>query len=103
MFTVNPMPRTPVSAAKKSWVVTSSATLAAVALLSTGCNPIVNFYGSFFPAWVICLALGILLVVPLRWLLAVTHLERNLGPLTLIYPALAFLLSAGLWCVLFGP
>ncbi|MFZ0827798.1 MAG: YtcA family lipoprotein [Verrucomicrobiia bacterium] len=80
-----------------------SAALPAVAVFSTGCDPVVNFYGSFFPAWVICLALGIFLAALLRWLFAVTRLERHLGPLALIYPALAFLLSAVAWLVLFGP
>ena len=77
--------------------------LAPLAVFSTGCDPVVNFYGSFFPAWVICLALGIVLTALLRWLFALIHLERNLGPLMLIYPALAFLLSASLWFVFFGP
>jgi hypothetical protein len=84
-------------------VVTSSAALVAVAFLSAGCDPIINFYGSFFPAWVICLALGIFLTALLRWLFAITRIERHLGPLALIYPALAFLLSAGIWLTCFGP
>lgn len=87
----------------KSTAVTLSAALVAVAVFSTGCDPVVNFYGSFFPAWVVCLALGIFLTALLRWLFAVTQLERNLGPLTFVYPALAFLLSAVIWLVLFGP
>jgi hypothetical protein len=84
-------------------VVTLPAALMAVAFLSAGCDPIINFYGSFFPAWVICLALGIFLTALLRWLFAITRLERNLGPLALIYPALAFLLSASIWLIFFGP
>jgi hypothetical protein len=89
--------------ANKSTVVILPIVLLAIAFFSAGCDPIINFYGSFFPAWVVCLALGIFLTALLRWLFAVTHIERNLGPLTLIYPALAFLLSATLWLIFFGP
>jgi hypothetical protein len=91
------------SAANKSTLVFLTVAILATALLTAGCDPIVNFYGSFFPAWVICLALGIFLTALLRWLFAFTHLERNLGPLSFIYPALAFLLSATIWLIFFGP
>ncbi len=74
-----------------------------LALLTTGCDPVVNVYGSFFPAWVVCLAGGITATVALRWVFALTRLERNLGPLTLVYPALAFLLSGVIWLKFFGP
>lgn len=77
--------------------------LATVAFFTTGCDPVVNFYGSFFPAWVICLVLGVFCASLLRWLFAVTRLERNLGPLILVYPALAFLLTGAFWLGLFGP
>jgi len=72
-------------------------------LLTTGCDPVVNFYGSFFPAWVVCIVLGISLAALLRWLFAWTRLERHLGPLVLVYPALAFLLTCAIWLLLFGP
>jgi hypothetical protein len=75
----------------------------ASALLTSGCDPVVNFYGSFFPAWVICVAMGILLSAVCRWIFVVTRLERQLGPLVLIYPALAFLMMCLTWLVLFGP
>jgi hypothetical protein len=77
--------------------------LTATVLVTTGCDPIVNFYGSFFPAWVVCVVLGLFLASLLRWLFAVTRIERHLGPLVLIYPALAFLLTCVSWLVLFGP
>lgn len=77
--------------------------LLATALLTSGCDPVVNFYGSFFPAWVICVALGIILSAVCRWMFVVTRLERHLGPLVFIYPALAFLMTCLAWLVLFGP
>ena len=72
-------------------------------VLVTGCDPIINVFGSFFPAWLVCLAGGVFLAVVLRWLFAVTRIEPHLGPLVLIYPALAFVLSCVIWLLAFGP
>jgi hypothetical protein len=72
-------------------------------LLTSGCDPEVNVYGSFFPAWVLALAVGGLLTAALRWVLASLRLEPHLGPLLVIYPALAFAASCSAWLFLFGP
>ncbi len=72
-----------------------------LALLAAGCDPIVNIYGSFFPAWAICLVAGILFTVLLRLIFAATGLEQHMGPLVLIYPSLAFLLACLTWLVLY--
>lgn len=77
--------------------------LAGLTLLTTGCDPVINFYGSFFPGWVISLVLGIVLCVLSRWILAWVRLEPHLGPLILVYPALTFLWACVTWLVLFGP
>ncbi|MFO1461346.1 MAG: YtcA family lipoprotein [Verrucomicrobiota bacterium] len=79
---------------------------AALVLLTpfaTGCDPVVNFYGSFFPAWVLALGAGIFLTLLLRWLLAALRLEPHLGPLVLVYPALTLLLTCASWLALFAP
>jgi hypothetical protein len=66
-----------------------------------GCDPSINFYGSFFPAWIWCIILGVGLTILLRFVFAAFRLERNLGPLVLIYPCLALLLTCVAWLVLF--
>lgn len=80
-----------------------SAALSSLLLVTAGCDPVINFYGSFFPGWVVSVVLGITLCVLSRWLLAVCRLEPHLGPLLLVYPALAFLWSCLSWLTLFGP
>ena len=70
-------------------------------ILLCGCDPSINFYGSFFPAWIWCIILGVGLTVLLRFVFAALRLERNLGPLVLIYPCLALLLTCVAWLVLF--
>ena len=71
-----------------------------VALVS-GCDPSINFYGSFFPAWIWCLVIGLILTILLRFLFAALRLERNLGPLVVVYPCLLLLLSCAAWLILF--
>ena len=70
-------------------------------MLLSGCDPSINFYGSFFPAWTWCLALGLVCTILLRFLFAALRLERNLGPLMLVYPCLLLLLTCMAWLVLF--
>jgi hypothetical protein len=78
-------------------------TLAALCMLAllSGCDPSINFYGSFFPAWIWCLIIGLIFTILLRFLFAALRLERNLGPLVLIYPCLLLLLSCAAWLFLF--
>jgi hypothetical protein len=66
-----------------------------------GCDPIINIYGSYFPAWVVCLVAGVLLTVLLRFLFAAVGVEQHLGPLVLIYPSLALLLTLVTWLIFF--
>jgi YtcA family len=75
--------------------------IAVLTLFVSGCDPIINFYGSFFPAWVVCLVVGVVLTVLLRLVFAATMLEYHLGPLILIYPSLVLLLTLVTWLLLF--
>jgi hypothetical protein len=68
-----------------------------------GCQhaPSINVLGSFFPAWLLCLTLGILLAAGSRFLLPVVHLEEALSPPVVMYPCLAALFTFGLWLLFF--
>jgi hypothetical protein len=72
-----------------------------LALATAGCDPVVNVYGSFFPAWVVSLIAGALITVLLRPILLYTRLEAHLGPLILFYPSLTFLLTCLIWLLFF--
>lgn len=74
---------------------------APLAFLAGGCDPIVNIQGSFFPAWMVCLVIGVSLAFVLRYLFAITRLEPHLGPLILIYPSLTLLLAIAAWLVFY--
>jgi hypothetical protein len=77
------------------------AALFALAMLMTGCDPTINFYGTFVPAWLICMAAGATGAVLLRYLFAALKLEQHLGPLILVYPCLVLLLSCVVWILFF--
>jgi hypothetical protein len=73
----------------------------ALAVVASGCDPIVNVFGSFFPAWVVCMTVGVLVAALVRPLLDASGLEPHLGPLLVVYPSLAVLVTMLTWLVLF--
>ena len=72
-------------------------------VLLTGCRgaPQINLLGSFFPAWMLCIGIGILGTLLLRRLFVRTKLEPHLGLLPLVYFCLWVLLTLACWLVFF--
>ena len=70
--------------------------------LLSGCNraPSFDIVGSFFPAWLVCLLLGILVAIFARWLLL--RMKVVLVLPILVYPSLAALFTFLLWLVFFS-
>ena len=79
-------------------------TCVASALLTTGCSraPSINILGSFFPAWILCGVIGVLLAAAARVLFARLNWERELSPLIVVYPCLAALFTFSLWLLFFS-
>jgi hypothetical protein len=77
----------------------SSCGLALGALTNCSRAPSFDILGSFFPAWLVCLAVGMLLTVVARWLLVRLHIVIALPVLT--YPSLTALLTLALWLAFF--
>jgi hypothetical protein len=73
--------------------------LAGSCLAGCGRAPSFDVLGSFFPAWLVCLALGLMLTVAGRWFLLRLHIVIALPVLT--YPSLTALFSFALWLALF--
>ena len=73
--------------------------LAVFSLTSCGRAPSFDVLGSFFPAWLLCLALSLVLTAAVRWLLLRFHIEIALP--VLAYPSLAALFSFAFWFALF--
>jgi hypothetical protein len=72
--------------------------------LTAGCSraPSFNILGSFFPAWILCGVIGILLTVGARLVFVRSKLEPELSPLILVYPCLAAFFTFTLWLVFFS-
>ena len=64
--------------------------------------PSVNILGSFFPAWLISIVIGIVLTLLVRQVFVVTKVDASLRPAALVYPSLTCLLTFATWLVLFG-
>ena len=80
----------------------SECTLMLATFFLTGCGraPSFDVLGSFFPAWLVCLALGLLLTVAARWLLLRLHVVIAVPILT--YPSLTVLFALALWLGFFS-
>jgi fructose-specific phosphotransferase system IIC component len=72
---------------------------ASLLLASCGRAPSFDVLGSFFPAWLACLAAAILLTVLARWMCS--RLRIPLAPPILIYPILTALFTFVLWFICF--
>src|SRR5262249_36729932 len=64
-------------------------------------GPQINVVGSFFPSWMLCAAIGIVVAVVARWLFLRLGVDPYLGPRALVYPSLAILVTLVLWVALF--
>jgi len=73
--------------------------LAAIWLAGCTRAPSFDILGSFFPAWLLCLAGGVLLSFAARWLLS--RLGIVIAVPILTYPSLTALLACVLWLSFF--
>jgi hypothetical protein len=72
-------------------------------LLCNGCAraPAIDIIGSFFPVWMLCLTVSIVLAGVLRMLLLHFKLEPEIEPVALFYPCVVILLSSLFWLIFF--
>ena len=69
----------------------------------TGCRgaPSINVLGSFFPAWMLCIGLGIVGTVVARQIFIKLNFEPHLKPRLLIYFCLWTLITVASWLAFF--
>jgi YtcA family len=73
--------------------------------LLAGCSraPTFNILGSFFPAWILCGVIGIVLASITRLIFVRIKLEDQLlWPLILVYPCLTAFFTFSLWLLFFS-
>jgi hypothetical protein len=76
----------------------------AIALPVAACSrsPTLDLLGSYFPAWMLCAAIGIVAAVIIRQILAVTGINDYVVAPLLTYAALAVSATLLAWLLWFG-
>jgi hypothetical protein len=79
------------------------ALICAVSVTVTSCSqaPSVEIVGSFFPIWMVCLTIAVILTFFARKVLVRLRLESEAGPVALFYPSMVVSFSCLLWLLLF--
>ena len=74
-------------------------------LLLAGCHsthsPTVDVIGSYFPAWIICIVLGVFLTIIARQIFAVLKIDKYLYPAPLVYLGLTICFTLIVWLMFF--
>lgn len=78
-----------------------SMTMSSLALEGCRRGPSFNILGSFFPGWIACVAIGIILTVALRFLLVKFGWEARIPAAPFFYLCLTILLSCLFWLLFF--
>ena len=63
--------------------------------------PAVDVLGSFFPAWMVCIIVAVVLAFVVRYFLLKYQLESEVGHLAVFYPCVVVLFACGLWLLFF--
>ena len=71
-------------------------------LVSCSTAPTQNIMGSFFPAWLLCIAIGLVAAAVLRLVLGVVGAHSYVAAPLLTYVAAALATSMLIWLVWFG-
>lgn len=71
---------------------------------ATGCSraPTLNVLGSFFPSWIFCGLVGLVLTVLARLALLRAGIEQHLSPLVVVYPCLTAFFTFTLWLLFYS-
>lgn len=72
-------------------------------LATVGCSgsPAFNILGSYFPSWLVCLGISIVLTFLAHAFVTTKNLADQLWPLPVVYSSLLCFFSCTLWLILF--
>ncbi|HEV2097909.1 MAG TPA: YtcA family lipoprotein [Stellaceae bacterium] len=76
----------------------------AIALAVSGCtsSPTLDLFGSYFPAWMLCAAIGVAAAVIIRQILGVAGINDHVVAPLLTYAGLAVSATLLAWLLWFG-
>jgi hypothetical protein len=64
-------------------------------------SPTVDVLGSYFPAWMVCIVSGIVLVLVVRLLLIGLGMHTHMRPKSIVYPCMTVLFTLAVWLAFF--
>jgi positive regulator of sigma E activity len=77
-----------------------------IGLMMTGCaaddhSPTLDILGSYFPAWIVCIVLGLALTLITRQVLIGLKVNSHLHPAPLVYVCMLVFFTLVLWLAFF--
>lgn len=93
--------RPPVMRFLKYLFIALPLSLVSAACQAEGHSPTVDVLGSYFPAWIFCILLGLALTLIARQVLIGLKLNTHLRPAPLVYICMLISLTLVVWLVLF--
>ena len=86
-------------------IVASGAVLLVVAFLAVQSvshhSPTVDILGSYFPAWMVCIVIGLTLTLVAHWVVQAGQLKPYIGPTPLIYSCLIIIFTFATWILFY--
>jgi len=75
-----------------------------LSLVVSGCGraPSFSIFGSFFPAWLICIVAGIVFAASANRALAYWKLDQEIRWSIVVYPCIAMFFACTLWLIFFS-
>jgi hypothetical protein len=64
-------------------------------------SPTIDLLGSYFPAWMICIVIGLTLTLIAHWFVEARHWQPYVGPAPLIYTCLALIFTFATWILFY--
>jgi hypothetical protein len=61
----------------------------------------VDVFGSYFPAWMVCILSGLALTFVAHWIVQVCNLKTYIGPAPLIYLSLMIIFTFATWILFY--
>src|ERR1700747_2671691 len=64
-------------------------------------SPTIDIFGSYFPAWMICIVSGLTLTLIAHWIIQARDLKKFIGPSPLIYSCLMIIFTFATWILFY--
>ena len=84
-----------------SLVLGMLALVASTAHAAAAHSPSIDVLGSYFPAWLLCIVIGVVFTIAARLLFIAWKLDTHLLPAPIVYPCLMAVFAMTMWLLFF--